>query len=166
MDIIFPSHVTEHAVDSSPEISTRPVASNATFHSDFTLEIAERSGDGFHQIPDLAMTGLAQDPAGQNVTAMGKVDMIGDSGHTLPGNRLSTCEPLDKAGFLRALTNGLIVTIGTHFRLGNGGMIRGLSPRVAFGATHPFLFDMYLVGKDERLTDFLRLQATRNQQDH
>jgi len=70
MDIIFPSYVTEHAVDSSPEISARPVASNATFHSDFTLEIGEGSGDGFHQILDLAMTGLAQDPAGQNVTAM------------------------------------------------------------------------------------------------
>jgi len=93
------------------------------------------------------------------------MDMIGNPGHPLPTDGLPTGEPLDKPGFLRAFTDGLIVAIGTQFRRGNGSMIRGLSPRVAFGATHPFLCDMNLVGIDERLTGLLRLQTTRNQQD-
>jgi len=134
--------MTEHTVDGSPGVPARQVASDATFHADFTLEIGEGSGNGFRQILDLAMTGLAQNLAGQNVTAMGKVDMIGNPGHTLPADGLSTGEPLDKPGFLGALTDCFLVAFGTHFRLGNGGMVRSLSPRMAFGAANPFLNDM------------------------
>ena len=106
--------MTKYAIDGGPGITARPVASDTTFHSDFTLEIDKRSGYRFHQILHFPMTGLAKNLTGHNVAAMGEVDVVRNQGHLLPRDGITTGEPLNQSGFLRALTYCFIVAIGTH----------------------------------------------------
>jgi hypothetical protein len=141
------------------------MAGDAALHAHFPSEADERLGERFFHVLDLAVTGLADDPTGDDVTAVGEMDVLGDSRDAPPGDRFARRQDLQETGFLRALPQGLPVALQALVTARKGRVIGHFGPSVTVRAGDLQLRHVDLVLVSDRLLDVLgRAAASQDQQ--